>query len=353
MKKMKTVPAQTFFANINARSTPGISPLESGIVKPEEIYLANESRFIEANFSEPLTIFAQDWKDPNKIEDTLEFYAPEVPTSERFEYAQFTNFEEFLLDANNEDVRALMADFKRVEVTAAKQLGKTLNKGLVMRVDWDQVKNEPNWQERRVGKLIRRLYRNELYRSLNILSLAAANTAKTWDGTTGKNPDADVRKLLITAATASGIRPNRIGYGDSAWDARTVTAEAQNTPAGYASALRTAETLASALMVDQVLVSKERYATSKTAKAELQGLLVLMFYALKGADTEDASNIKRFTSPTTNFGTTAGAQMGGGKFNVYVQQVSSKLIDITVEHHSNVILTSTLGLQKVTVTGPS
>ena len=353
MKKGKVVSAETFFANINARSTPGISPLESSIVRPEEIYLANEARFIEANFSEPLTIYAQDWKDPNKIEDTLEFYAPEVPTSERFEYAQFTNFEEFLVDGNNEDIRAIDSDFKRVEITASKQLGKTLNKGLVMRVDWDQVKNEPNWQERRVGKLIRRLYRNELYRALNLISAAATNKALTWDGTTGKNPDADIRKLLITASTASGVRPNRIGYGDSAWDARTVTAEAQNTPAGYASALRTAETLASSLQVDQVLVSKERYATSKTAKAELQGLLVLMFYAQKGADTEDASNIKRFTSPTTNFGSTAGQQMGGGKFNVYVQQVSSKLIDITVEHHSNTVITSTLGLEKATITGPA
>ena len=46
-------------------------------------------------------------------------------------------------------------------------------------------------------------------------------------------------------------------------------------------------------------------------------------------------------------------QMGGGKFNVYVQQVSSKLIDITVEHHSNTVITSTLGLEKATITGPA
>jgi hypothetical protein len=58
-----------------------------------EIYLANEDRFTESYFSEALTAYAVGWKDPNNIEATLEFLAPMVPTSRRFEYASANNTE--------------------------------------------------------------------------------------------------------------------------------------------------------------------------------------------------------------------------------------------------------------------
>ena len=34
---------------------------------------------------------------------------------------------------------------------------------------------------------------------------------------------------------------------------------------------------------------------------------------------------------------------------VYEQQVNMKLVDITVEHYSNIVVTSTLGIQKLSV----
>jgi hypothetical protein len=64
-----------------------------------------------------------------------------------------------------------------------------------------------------------------------------------------------------------------------------------------------------------------------------------MFYALDGVTADDATNAKRFWS----------AVDGGGKFRVYEQQVSAKMIDITVEHYSNVVVTSTVGLRKLTI----
>ena len=54
---------------------------------------------------------------------------------------------------------------------------------------------------------------------------------------------------------------------------------------------------------------------------------------------EDPSNIKRFTSITES----------GGEWRVYVQQVTSKLVDITVEHYELIKITSTLGMRKFTV----
>ena len=56
--------------------------------------------------------------------------------------------------------------------------------------------------------------------------------------------------------------------------------------------------------------------------------------------TDDATHAKRFWS----------AVEGGGKYRVYEQQVSSKIVDLTVEHYSNVLITSTVGLRKLSIT---
>ena len=40
---------------------------------------------------------------------------------------------------------------------------------------------------------------------------------------------------------------------------------------------------------------------------------------------------------------------GGGKYRVYEQQINAKMIDVTVEHYSNVLVTSTVGLRKLTI----
>ena len=65
----------------------------------------------------------------------------------------------------------------------------------------------------------------------------------------------------------------------------------------------------------------------------------LSFFAEDGVGPDDPSHAKRFWT----------AVEGGGKYRVYEQQMSAKLIDLTVEHYSNVSLTSTLGLRKLTV----
>ena len=65
----------------------------NGDIKPGEIYaLANDSRFAEAFFSQPLTTFATGFKDPNDIGATLEFFAPQVAVPSRlFEWKKWSN----------------------------------------------------------------------------------------------------------------------------------------------------------------------------------------------------------------------------------------------------------------------
>ncbi len=304
---------------------------------PGQVYAANAARFTEAYFSEPLTVYARGWRDPENIRETLEFFAPAVPTSRRFEYHSFVNAEEFY--SETDDIRAIGSGFKRVEFTGEKNNGKTKNKGLTIRVDLDEIAEDPNWEERTVGQLMRRLDRNELRRTKTLLSAAAVNTAKTWDATDRKDPDQDVLTELIAAADLSGIRPNRVGYGDTAWDKRGLTHRAQNNAGGYASAGMMPDQVASLLNVDRVRVSRERYQSTATAKEQIVNNLVLMFLAMDSASPEDPSNIKRFVS----------AVDGGGNFRVYTQQINAKLYDVTVEHYSDIVITSTLGIRQFTI----
>lgn len=330
-------------------------------IKPGLIYaLDNDSRFVEGNFSEPLTMFAIGYRDPNNLEATLEALAPRVPVPGRlFEWKKWANAEEFYSEVD--DVRAIGADFKRVEYTRADQTGKTLNKGLMMRVDLDQVVQVAGWQNTFVAKLLRRLMRNEIRRASALLAGIAANDDATWDASA--DPDADVNNALLLAADGSpagegtpavdglGFRPNRVVYGDSAWALRFASLRGNANAAKFLDAKLTPAELATMLLVDLVYISKERYQAASIAKAQIIGNKVLMFSAEPGADVEDPSSVKRFVSAPTNLVSDANFQRPAGALdvNVYVQQLSPKLVDIYVEHNSNIIATSMLGVRSLTV----
>ena len=307
-----------------------------------QVLFANDSRFLETYFSEPLTTYAVGWRDPNNIEESLDFIAPPVVVGRRFEWKRANNAEEFLSEVVD-DERGIGAEFKRVEFTATDVTDKTINKGLTYIADLDNVSGL-NWQNHKVAKLLRRLYRNEFRRGIAGLAAAAMNTNVTWDSSAGVNPDQDLKGDLLAATTATGIRPNRVLYGDTAWYKRGLSYEGQvGTSTAYANiAALTPTQLAARLMVDKVMVSRERYQTSASAKSEIVSNLVLAFFAEDGVDTEDPSNVKRFVSGFN-------PEQGGGLVRVYVQQLSSKLVAITVEHYSKIVVTFSTGLRKWTV----
>lgn len=306
-----------------------------------QILFANDSRFMETYYSEPLTNYAVGWRDPSNILASLEFIAPTVPVGRRFEWKQAANAEEFLTEATD-DERAIGSDFKRVEYTAKDQNDKTINRGLTYIADLDNVSG-PNWMNDKVAKLLRRLYRNEFRRGITLINGAATNTALTWDTTAGKNPDQDLKTDLLTATSASGIRPNRILYGDTAFNKRSLCYEGQSGATAFAQvAGMNLEQLAARLMVDKIMVSRERYQSSASAKSEIVSNLVFAFYAEDGVDTEDPSHTKRFV-------TAFGPEQGGGFVRVYVHQISSKLMAISVEHYSKVVVTFPTGIRKWTI----
>jgi hypothetical protein len=317
------------------------------------VMFANDTRFNETYYSEPLTNYLTGWRDPNNLEATLAMVAPNVPIpGRRFEYKQAVNAEEFLSESVD-DIRAIGADFKHVVYTATDVSDKTYNRGLSLIVDLDDVGPMPNanvvppWQQQKVAKLTRRLYRNELRRALAALSAAAVNVAYTWDKTNGVNPDMDCQRELINATTISGLRPNRVLFGDTAWFYRAQSFGAQNAPAGYMGYNPDImDAMAAQLQVDRVYVSRERYQSSAASKSEILGSNVYLYFAEDDVDTEDPSNIKRFVSSFSN-------EQGGGLLRVYVQQISAKLICLSVEYYSKIVIPYSGGIRQMSIVGPN
>ncbi len=302
------------------------------------IVAANDGLLIEANFSEPLTSYATGWRDPSDLQGALDFIAPVVPVGRRFEFAQARNAEEFFSEVD--DVRAIGADFKRVEYTSAKALGITLNKGLTLRVDRDQIANNPQWQTQAVDRLMRRLLRNEYRRAIAILTAAATQTAKTWDGSTAQDPDQDVLTDMIAGRDSSGISANRILYSDTSWNKRGLAYRLQTSRAGTLQlATLTPQQVAGVFGVDQVRVDRARFQATATTKNQIVPSQVIEFFAEDGMTQDDPSHIKRFVSNTD----------AGGRFAVYVQPYGAKFWDVTVEHYSNIIVTTTLGLRSLVI----
>lgn len=321
------------------------------------VQFCNAGTFLETYYSEAATNFSTGWRDPNNIEDSLQFVAPAVPVGRRFEWKQATNAEEFLSEVTD-DQRAIGADFKAVKYTAADVTDKTYNRGLTLIIDLDNVSTTgtgsgviPNWQQNAVAKLTRRLYRNSFRRAIAALAAASVTTNLTWSAQPANaavapvNPDLDVQNDLVAQTTITGIRNNRVLYGDSAFLYRQQAYGAQNNPAGYLGYNPTTSAgnaLAAALQVDRVMVSRERYQASSAAKQEILGGNVYSFFAMDNVDTEDPSNIKRFV-------TTFDGEQGGGLFRVYVHQISSKLVAITVEFYEKIVITYAGGIRRLAI----
>lgn len=310
--------------------------------QPGTICAANETRFVQANFSEPLTAYAMGWRDEDDIEGTLNFLAPVVPVPRRFEFAKSNNAEDFL--SETDDVRSIGSSFKRIEYTSEKVDAKTHNKGLTIRVDMDAVEGMPNWKQIYTGRILRRLKRNELRRAMALLVAAGTNAGKVWAGT--GDPDQDLVGAAIAFADAVGMNPNRALYDIVAWQQRKTCYRAQDTAGAFASAGMTTAEVAAYAMLRAVRVSQERFIPVGTATTKKRVLdegnankgLVLVFQAEDNLSAEDPSNIKRFITNTKT----------GGQYRVFEQEIDAKFVDITVEHYSNIIVTSSLGIQKLT-----
>ncbi len=335
MKKISEKAQPEFFANID--TMPLLSDRGDNNAAGV-LYLANASRFTEGNFSEPLTTYGLGWNDEDDLQGLLAFIAPDVPVPRKFEFSKATNSEMFLIETD--DLRGIGSDFKRVEYTADKQVSRTINKGLTFRADRDNIdeENQPDWEQRITARLINRLRRNDIRRGYILLSAACTNAAKTWsDGATDKDPDTDIDETIDLFGDGAGMEANRVLIGRTAWRSRRKGYGIQATSAGF-NHPATPEQLGAELGV-MVRISKERYQSTSTAKAKITTAVEVNTYRAESNQMpDDPSSIKRFVS-----------NAGGVGMRVFRQDVGLKFVDITVEHYSQVIICSTLGLRKLTV----
>lgn len=297
------------------------------------ICIANESRFNATHYSEPLTAFTVGWSDPENLSEMLDFIAPPVVVGRRFEFKKAVNAEAF--HSETDDERAIGAAFKRVEYSGETVNEKTINKGLTIRIDHDDEVGG-DWQERYVQLLLQRLQRNELRRAVSMLDNASLNQDEIWNN--AANPDADVREALVIATDTTGLRPNRVLFGESSWDLRALSYEAKDSLSAARSSSLTPPEVASKLLVDDIKILRARYQSGATSKSAVLGNAVYAYFALDGQMKDEPSNIKRFVTPAD----------GGSLYRVYIEP-RTKFTDITVEHYSNIVITSDLGIQKLSI----
>jgi hypothetical protein len=81
-----------------------------------------------------------------------------------------------------------------VEYTGTSALAKTINKGLGVKLDYDEFGDDlESHVQMQTGNLLNRILRSELRRAVVSALATAHNTAKTWHGTAGEDADMDVR----------------------------------------------------------------------------------------------------------------------------------------------------------------
>ena len=311
--------------------------------KPGQVFLANEGAVDNQFLSEALTQYSVGWKSPDgKLEATLKALTGEpIIVPKRFGFKKMDNAKAFAAVENDEDVRAIGADFKRVTVESETVDTHTVSKGLTMRIDRDELNDNPQAEQDAVAYLRTLLMRGEIVRAFAGLSGAATGgnaISKTWGtGDNAADADSDILLHLQTLADDAGLIPNRIWFGSTAWTKRFTTLRAAPNSSVAASALLTPEQLAGLAAVDSVNVCNERYQTRTGKQTLLSNNLVLLFNAQTSGIKDDPSNIKRFVT-----------KVNGQDFAVFREEKAA-FLDITVAHQSLIAITSSLGIGKITV----
>lgn len=309
--------------------------LDHAQLVPGAVALANEARLTTATYSEPLTQYLVGWKDPEDLESKINYIAPRVPVGRRFEFKAAKNSEAFL--SETDDLREIGSAFKRVEYRGDTVLGKTRNRGLTIRLDRDELGGLMS-EERAVALLRQRILRNTYRRAMTALLALANNTAQVWAA--AEAPDEDMRTAIADAQLKSGMFPNRGIIGLVAWNYRATAYAASDKAGAFAGLAKSAREVGQMIGLEDLRTDASLYQSTATAKTRILASIAVFFYAQDFVDNSDPTHVKRFVSPVD----------GGGDMRVHREEVGPKFVDITVEHHDDVVGTSTVGAEKLTIT---
>ena len=304
-----------------------------------QIYLANDDRFTQGTYSQPLTTFAVGGWGNTGLEQELQLYTgTPIQVPRRFSYKVWANAEALRSDTT-EDVRAIGGDFKEVNLTSTEVNAKVVNRGLIMALDKDEVADGVITEQMAVQYLTSRIKLNQLRRASALLIAAATNTARTWLSGT-RDADLDEVTAIHAYHTATGVYPNTVAYGKTAWLGRLTTMRALATAAGFASSSWSETELAAFLGVDTVGRVTAAYQSASATKTVVGASIVLTYLRSMSGMREDPSNLKYFWAPT---------DMGGGPVAAFRYEVGSKKIVVGVQHNELLAITYSGGIQTLTI----
>lgn len=317
--------------------TPFYPAFSNGAGPSGSIFAANDANFDAQFLSQPLNEYLVGYPDEDGLEAALEAIAPAIPVARAFSYRVHNSREHFQLDSDNADIREIGGDFAKVRLTGTQATGKTKNKGLVMVLDEDEGGDDPSVQQRAVVNLRARLFRTELYRAITLLDAEDNSTSTTW--TSGSaDPDGVVTTGVDRSGDKRGTNPTLVVWGGGAWVKRKTQLRALNTPGGFAGLTLSPNDAAIMCGAQRGVVLPFRYQTAVTesSKSKVLGDTVFIYEARPGLMGSDPSNIKRFVT------------VAGGAVKVYIEKRLKRTL-VSVEHYSDIIATSTLGIEKLAV----
>ena len=321
----------------------GISLSNSRPESHGQVCLANDTMIGQSTYIEEITSFGIGYgsMQGNKLRELLDFLAPKrTSTSRLIRLTQYDETEPWVTVDYKKVKRSPLADFAQIRQRTATKIDKQIfNRGLTVRLDRDQLKDKPMWQQMHTQWLIDLLQRASVLEAIDIIKAGAVNDAAQWDA--GSDPDMDVRTRMLALADVTGFYPRRALLGDSATLARQKSYRSQLNAGSLASAtIITDDQIATTWGLDAVKTNAERYQASAAAKTEIVGKNVLIYTSVDGESPEDPSNIVRHV---------ASASYGGGEYAVYVTDEGVKTVYLTVENYELVSTQHTTGMMNLAV----
>jgi hypothetical protein len=308
-----------------------------------QITVANSALNYGGSFTETITGYLAGLPSDDETA-SLEALIPSVQTNDFFRFLKADD-DGYLTEADDSDIRARGASFKRVQYKGTQVVDETAQKGLTMRVDHKDLPKAngaviPGWENMYAMELRKRLLRADKYRGIAAIDAASTNVAITFSAAT--NPDGLLRAQVQLTRTATGRLPTHCVIGNASWQGRVDAYEAAArvnvgavNHADYDEAA-----LARYLRVGKVIIEDGmKQSAVGGAKTDQLGLVNYSYSAATSKIMGDPSNVFRAWSPVK----------GGGEWAVSIQEFDV-YTDITVWHESKIVIPQTTGIRKTTVT---
>lgn len=308
-----------------------------------QITVANSALNYGGSFTESITGYLAGLPSDDET-DSLEALIPSIQTNDFFRFLKADD-DAYLTEADDSDIRARGAAFKRVQYKGTQVVDETSQKGLTMRVEHKDLPKAdgsviPGWENMYATELRKRLVRADKYRGIAAINAAAIDAAITFSAAT--NPDGLLRAMVQLTRSATGRLPTHCVIGNASWQGRVDAYEAAArvnvgavNHADYDEAA-----LARYLRVGKVIIEDGmKQATIGGTKTDQLGLVNYSYSAATSKIMGDPSNVFRAWSPVK----------GGGEWAVSIQEFDV-YTDITVWHESKIVIPQTTGIRKTTVT---